>query len=59
VRPVIKNASETWTLTKIEEISLCSFERRILKCIFGAEQENGEWVRSYNKELHQLFENQI
>jgi hypothetical protein len=49
-------ASETWTLTKTEERSICSFERRILRCIFGAVLENGEWRRRYNKELNQLSE---
>jgi hypothetical protein len=43
VRPVIKYASETWTLTKKEESSQCLFEIRILRCIFGAVLENGEW----------------
>jgi hypothetical protein len=49
-------ASETWTLSETEEQSLYSFERRILRYIFGAVQENGEWRRRYNKELHQLNE---
>jgi hypothetical protein len=49
-------ASETWTLTKTEERSLCSFERRIVRCIFRAVPENGEWRRKYNKELRRLFE---
>jgi hypothetical protein len=49
-------ASETWTLTKIEERSLCSFQRRVLRCIFGAVLENGEWRRRYNKELNLLSE---
>jgi sorting nexin-29 len=34
MRPVITYASETWTLTKTEERPLCSFERRIFRCIF-------------------------
>jgi hypothetical protein len=49
-------ASETWTLAKTEGRSLCSIERRILRCIFGALLDNGEWRRRCNKELHQLFE---
>jgi hypothetical protein len=56
VRPVIMYASETWTLKTTEERSLCSFERRILRCILGAVLENGEWRRRYNEGLYQLFE---
>jgi hypothetical protein len=34
-------ASETWTLSKTDERLLSVFERGILRCIFGAVQENG------------------
>jgi hypothetical protein len=30
-------------------------ERRILRCIFGAMQENGVWRKRYNHELYELF----
>jgi hypothetical protein len=56
VRAVITWASETWALTKIEEKSLCSFETRILRYIFGAVLKNGKWRRRYTKELYLLFE---
>jgi hypothetical protein len=55
VRPVLTYASETWTLSKIEGRLLIVFERRILRCIFGAAQENGVWRKRYNHELHELF----
>jgi hypothetical protein len=45
VRPVVTYESETWTLTKADERSLGIFERKILRCIFGAVQENGQWRR--------------
>ena len=36
VRPVLKCASEAWTLSKIDEQKLSVFERKVLRCIFGA-----------------------
>jgi hypothetical protein len=36
VRPVLTFASETWTLSKTDERLLSLFERRVLRCIFGA-----------------------
>jgi hypothetical protein len=55
VRPVLTYASETWTLSKTDERLLTVFERRILRCIFGAVQENGVWRKRYNHELCELF----
>jgi hypothetical protein len=55
VRPVLTYASKTWTLSKTDEKLLSVFERRILKCIFGAVQENGVWRKRYNHELYELF----
>jgi hypothetical protein len=34
---------------------LSVFERRILRCIFGAVQENGVWWKRYNPKLYELF----
>jgi hypothetical protein len=55
VRPVLTYVPETWTLSKAGERLLIAFERRILRCIFGAVQENGEWRERYNHELCELF----
>jgi hypothetical protein len=55
VRPVLTYASETWTLSKTDERLLNVFERRILRCIFVAVQENGVWRKRYNHELYELF----
>jgi hypothetical protein len=52
-RPVLTCVSETWTLT--DERLLSVFEIRILRCIFGAVQENGVWRKRYNHELYELF----
>jgi hypothetical protein len=45
----VKNRSKT------DERLLSLFERRILRCIFGAVQENGVWRERYNRELYELF----
>jgi len=55
IRPVLTCASETWTLSKINERQLSLFERKVLRCIFGAKQENGTWQKRYNYELYETF----
>jgi hypothetical protein len=55
IRLVLTYASETWTLSKINERQLGLFERRVLQCIFGAKQENGTWQKRYNYELYEMF----
>ena len=45
---------ETWSLTIKEECRL--FENRILRRIFGTKMdENWEWRRLHNEELHSLY----
>jgi hypothetical protein len=58
VRPVTTYASEIWTLTKAkaEERALGLFERKILRSIFGAVQDKGQWRRRYNFELYKLYD---
>ena len=48
IRPVVTCASETWTLSKTNERRLSLFERKVLRCIFVAKQENGTWRKRYN-----------
>jgi len=55
LRPVLTCASETWTLSKTNERRLNLFERNVLRCIFGAKQENGAWRKRYNYELYEIF----
>ena len=46
---------ETWSLTLREESRLRVFENRILRRIFRPKRdENGEWRRVHNEELHSL-----
>jgi hypothetical protein len=54
-RPVLTYASETWTLSKTNERRLSLFERKVLRCIFGAKEENGTWRKRYKYELYEIF----
>jgi hypothetical protein len=55
IRPALTYASKTWTLSKTNERRLSLFERKVLRCIFGAKQENEIWRKRYNYELHKIF----
>jgi hypothetical protein len=44
---------ETWT--KTNKWRLSPFERKVLRCIFGAKQENGTWRKRYSYELYEIF----
>ena len=47
---------ETWSLILREECRLRVFENRFLRRIFGPKRdENGEWRRLHNEELHSLY----
>jgi hypothetical protein len=54
IRTVLSYASETWPLSRSDERLLTTFERRVLRYIFGPVEENGIW-RRYNSELYKLF----
>jgi hypothetical protein len=53
--PVLTYASETWTLTKTNERRLSLFERKVLRCIFGAKRENGTCRKTYTYELYEVY----
>ena len=54
--PVVLYDCETWSPTLREERRLRVFENRILRRIFGPKRdENGEWRRLHNEELHSLY----
>jgi hypothetical protein len=55
IRSELTYASETWTLSKINERRLSLFERKVRRCIFGAKQENGTWRKRYSYELYATF----
>ena len=50
ILPVVLYGCEPWSLT------LRVFENKILRRIFGPKRdENGEWRRLHNEELHSLY----
>ncbi|KAJ4439417.1 hypothetical protein ANN_07541 [Periplaneta americana] len=51
VRPIVLYGSETWTLSKKMEQQLMTWERKILRKIYGSKYENGHWRIRYNTEL--------
>ena len=54
--PVVLYGFETWSLSLREESRLSVFENRILRLVFGPKRdENGEWRRLHNEELHSLY----
>ena len=53
---VVLHGCEAWPLTLREEHRLRVFENRILRRIFGPKRdENREWRRLHNEELHSLY----
>jgi len=58
IRPVVTYGCEVWKLTNQDEQHLRTFERRILKKIFGSVQnEDGSWRFRMNYELDELTGN--
>lgn len=55
VRPVVMYGAEAWTLNKKEESALLTWERKILRRIYGPVTEDGAWRIRYNFELKQLY----
>jgi hypothetical protein len=55
IKPVLCYGSVTWTLTQTAEQMLNTFERKILRRIFGPTQEGGRWRPSWNSELYSLY----
>ena len=54
--PVVLYGCETWSLRLGEEYWLRVFENRIMRQMFGPKgDENGEWRRLHNEELHSLY----
>jgi hypothetical protein len=55
IHTVLTYGSETWTLSKNSENALSTFEREILRRIYGPVQDNGQWRIRYNNELCELY----
>jgi hypothetical protein len=58
IRPVVTYGSETWTLTSEIENALRTFERKILRKIFGPVQDRRGWRIRYNEQLEELIKNE-
>ena len=55
IRPVLLYGAETWATTKCDKNKIRTFERKILRRIYGPVNEGGRWRIRYNDELYQLF----
>jgi len=55
IRFVLTYASETWTVSKANERRLGLFERKVLRYIFEAKQENEIWRKRHNYKLYEIF----
>jgi hypothetical protein len=56
ILPVVLYGCETWSLSLREEHRLRVFENRVLRRIFGPEEEeDGSWRKLHNDELHRLY----
>jgi hypothetical protein len=51
IGPVVTYTAETWTLTSKREKMLMTWERKILRKIYGPTKENGQWRIKTNEEL--------
>ena len=56
ILPVVLYGCEAWSLPLREECRLRVFGNRIMRRIFGSKKDNnGEWRRLHNEELHSLY----
>jgi len=55
-RPIVTYSSENWTLTAKDENSLRTFERQVLRKIFGLVNIDNIWRKRNNTEIDKLIE---
>jgi len=55
IRPVLMYGCESWAVKKSDEQMLLTFERKVLRTIFGAVREGERWRTRYNFELARDF----
>jgi hypothetical protein len=55
IKPILSYRSVTCTLTQTTEQMLNTFERKILRRIYGPIQERGRWRPRWNNELYTLY----
>jgi len=54
--PVLTYGAESWTISNYDENLIGSFERKILRKIFGPINVNGVWGQRHNRELYELYD---
>ena len=55
IRPAVTYGADTWTLTSKIEKMLITWERKILRKIYGPTKENGQWRIKTNEELRTKY----
>lgn len=55
LRPVVLYGGETWVMTKKEEEGLNTWERKVLRRIYGPVCDLGEWRIRTNEETYELY----
>jgi hypothetical protein len=55
IRPIVTYSCETWILKETIINKLMVFERKILRKIFGPNNENGIWRIKTNQELDEII----
>jgi hypothetical protein len=55
IRPVLMYGSQTWVMTKKIENTIYSYERKILRTIFGPINDNSMCRIRYNREIYNLY----
>jgi len=58
IRPAVTYGAETWTLTSTVEKMLMTWERKILRKIYGPSKEDGQWRIKTNLELMAKYRSQ-
>jgi hypothetical protein len=55
IKPVVTYSSEVWTITDRIASILMTWERKILRKIYGPKWENGVWQIRTNLELQNIY----
>ena len=55
IKPIVVYGSESWTLTEKAIARVSTWERKILRKIYGPTRENGVWRIRSNRELQALY----
>jgi len=58
IRPAVTYGAETWTVTNKIEKMLMTWERKIVRKIYGPTKENGQWRVKTNLELMTKYKSQ-